>query len=342
MELLSHPRKGAMYMLPMRFLFHDQSLAETALSYWPHDAEQKSFGQRFRISANAVYPYVFQSNLHFLRLSPVVEKSEIMVAAELQFITHLLQSGFPALKPDLALDGENLVAISHQGQQYNVTSFAAVPGRQLSDMDLTPELLAGYGSALAQLHIHSSNFVPGKLRRPDCNNILDWIETSLQHDEEAAGAMAEVSLLRQAFGALPRGVADFGLIHYDFEPDNVFHDTRSGAFHVIDFDDCHYHWYAMDVVGVLAELEDQDGSSAFATDSAKHFLAGYRCLRDLPQELLEAEEIFRRYRALYGFTRVVRCLRDGVPSPQPDWMVSLRQRLNEIKTQRSRYFGQPL
>ena len=48
---------------------------------------------------------------------------------------------------------------------------------------------------------------------------------------------------------LPVSPAGYGLVHYDFEPDNVFYDGETC--HVIDFDDSMEHFYAIDLVQMI-------------------------------------------------------------------------------------------
>ncbi|HSL93783.1 MAG TPA: phosphotransferase [Bacillota bacterium] len=328
-------------MLPMRYLIHDQALAEAALQSWNHDDRQRGFGEGFRISANAVYPYFHSSTRHFLRISPLSEKAPELVAAELDFVSCMVRRGFPALQPDVTREGHSLILLEHHGEQYNVTSFAAVPGLALSDLELTPQLLKGYGRALAELHGHSAAYVTPDTRRPSYEDIIDWIESSLRRLEDEGRALSEADLLRDAFARLPKDGASFGMIHYDFEPDNVFYDPDTVSFHVIDFDDCHYHWYAMDVIVVMAELS-QTGDRALDEERVDLFLHGYRTTRALSEELLAAAEPFRRYRDLYGYTRIARCLNDSLPAPQPEWAVKLRRRLHDLKAKRGARFGQPI
>lgn len=69
--------------------------------------------------------------------------------------------------------------------------------------------------------------------------------------EQHGAALAEARLLRDYFAAMPATKVNFGLVHYDFEYDNVFYDSTSEECYAIDFDDAMYHWYAMDIEQAL-------------------------------------------------------------------------------------------
>ncbi|WMT41836.1 hypothetical protein RE628_05070 [Paenibacillus sp. D2_2] len=46
--------------------------------------------------------------------------------------------------------------------------------------------------------------------------------------------MAETRLLRDYFADVPVTKANFGLVHYDFEYDNVFYDSNSAVCYAIE------------------------------------------------------------------------------------------------------------
>ena len=69
--------------------------------------------------------------------------------------------------------------------------------------------------------------------------------------------------------SLPLSSSDYGVIHYDFEPDNVFYDEKDGTFSVIDFDDAICCWYALDVVRALDALDEviEDENKRFLVET---------------------------------------------------------------------------
>jgi len=51
---------------------------------------------------------------------------------------------------------------------------------------------------------------------------------------------------------LDRTRDNFGLIHFDFELDNLC--WEDALIQMLDFDDCAYHWYAADITYALRDL----------------------------------------------------------------------------------------
>ena len=64
----------------------------------------------------------------------------------------------------------------------------------------------------------------------------------------------ELDEVWQALNKLPQTSDTFGLIHYDFEPDNVFWDENNQHCTAIDFEDSMYHFFLVDLEQALDAL----------------------------------------------------------------------------------------
>jgi Ser/Thr protein kinase RdoA (MazF antagonist) len=153
-------------------------------------------------------------------------------------------------------------------------------------------------------------------------------------------ALGEAKKLRGYFSGLPRRKENFGLIHYDFEMDNVFYDETSRSIHVIDFDDVMQHWYMMDIVQALDSLE-REVSSKTASDPSTTFLAGYQSHFAIEEAIWAALPVFRRFGDLYRYTRITRALQETWDH-EPDWMVMLRKKLQPRLAKYAAVFGKEL
>ncbi len=85
--------------------------------------------------------------------------------------------------------------------------------------------------------------------------------------DEAAAVVREVT------AGLGAGREVVGLIHKDFEPDNLV--VSNGELHAIDFADCGWGWYLYDVAAALLPLREKPGYAGLE----RSFLAGYRRVR---------------------------------------------------------------
>ena len=99
----------------------------------------------------------------------------------------------------------------------------------------------------------------------------------------------------------------------------MFWDASSHHFSVIDFDDCLYGWYAMDVAQALNELDEEWTGP---------FLDGYRNTFPFTAEQEATLPLMRQYITLRSYARLKHCLSESVPTP-PKWMVNLRTMLEK-------------
>lgn len=137
--------------------------------------------------------------------------------------------------------------------------------------------------------------------------------------------LTEWAEVRQALGGLPQTRDSFGLVHYDFEPDNVFWDGESQSCAAIDFEDGMYHFFLVDVEQALDELTGIVPVH-WRSGAKDAFLRGYESVRALEPELDEKLRLMRRFCDLYSYARLLRSTAEQQPH-EPDWMVELRAKL---------------
>ena len=300
-------------MLKLIYLTENFDLARLALGHWPHDEDTLDARlQWFRISSNAVYPFDREGQLCFLRLTPAEEKSAAHIRAELDFLHYLAQADYPALRPIPADNGETLLLLHTPWGDWHACAFTGVPGKNLEDTPLMEEVLLQYGGALGQLH-RITMALDTPPARPTWQDVLAWCAPYLPEEH----LQAECAAVQEALSQLPKNPHTYGLVHYDFEPDNVFYD--GSRCHAIDFDDSMLHFYAIDLVQMLDELDEEHHAA---------FLKGYRA--SCPESGAKEADfpLMRRFRDLYSLARLRHALSE-IPSPQPDWMPQLVTLLQE-------------
>lgn len=312
-------------MLPLKYLFENYDLAREALKNWEHDEDtlDRMLAQ-FRISSNAIYPFCQNGGVCFLRLAPLEEKLEKNVRGEMEFIQYLLDRGYPALRPVPAKTGEVCLVLNTRWGRYYAAAFHRVGGVPLEDTDL--EMAEEYGRALGRLHSLASQFAP-ETKKWTHAEALDWTASVLSEYRAPDFAAAECAALKRELSALPAGPECYGLVHYDFELDNVFYDRERNACSVIDFEDGMYHWYALDVEQVFDSLEEELSGEALETAKSK-FIKGYREEHGYTREMDASRPLMRRFIDLYGYARLIRCVAEKFPD-EPAWMVELRGKLEK-------------
>lgn len=309
------------------------------LEHWEHDPESLHLFQYYRISSNAVYPFENKGRSQLLRFAPAAEKQKINILAELEFIAYLREHGYGVLEAVTSRTGSELMEAGTPWGPYYASVFKRVAGVQLGSSELSDHIVYKYGEALARLHQLSSQYKPVLPGRWTHKDVLEWILSVLAGFPREKAAEAEARLLGEYFAGMPVTSENYGLIHYDFELDNVFYDEDTDRIAAIDFDDAMYHWYAMDVEQALDSLEGE-----VAPEDYEHkkqiFLDGYSSCRALREEGPSLAAC-RRFADLYGYVRILRSAAEQGEN-EPEWMTVLRSRLDNACAARASRFGGPL
>lgn len=297
-------------------------LAKEALKLWPLESGETDF---FRASANFIWGFQAGDDRIFLRLSSRDERSHCQVQAELAFITWLAGQGMSVSVPFPSRSGRLTEKIFCHDQEYSAVVFPGVTGYSPEIGEMSSDQLFAWGRALGQLHNLSQGYIPLGQPRWSWRDQLNWVEeviSDLGPEPEAHGELARVRTWLQSLSQSPQ---DFGLIHYDFESDNLLWQPENG-WTIIDFDDSVYHWYVMDVVAALRDLDKLEAPQA--EQAYTLFIQGYQSVRPLNQELLEQQHFFRRAHTLLLYARVARSI-SGQINNEPEWSGQLRRRLEQ-------------
>jgi Ser/Thr protein kinase RdoA (MazF antagonist) len=324
-------------MMKLKHLFDNRALVYMILENWSYDRSHPEVLDQFRISSNAVYPFVCKSGVCFLRFSPDEERNPDDIRAELDFLAYLRINGYPAAETVLSKKGRDLETIDTPWGTYSAVVFKAVPGMRLDQIPLADDIIFKAGASLGQLHRLSTNYDPAASRRPDWHQRLDWAKDILSAFPDETNAREEEALLRRQLSELPITSDTFGLIHYDFEPDNLFYDECGDSIHTIDFDDAVYHWYVMDIVQAVESLKEELPEST-QEHTIQCFLDGYRSEKAIDESLLAPTPLFQRYTNLYSYVRILRVI-SGQLENEPEWMAGLRKHLDDLMICKKRLFG---
>ena len=256
---------GKEFMLKLKYMFENFELAKLALENWEHDADTlDEYLKYFRISSNAVYPFALKGRRHFLRLSPVEEKQRENLIGELEFLQYLQKAGYGAMKPVASKTGEMLLTLDTEWGAYYAAVFEGVAGISVEDTDYREEIMLAYGKALGQLHKLSLEYQPD-IKKWTYTDVLEWIKEVLEENQKQCPEkysvlekmLNEAEAVKQELAKLEQSKENFGLVHYDFEPDNVFYNEDDGSCWVIDFEDGMYHFFLVDLEQVLDALSGE-------------------------------------------------------------------------------------
>jgi Ser/Thr protein kinase RdoA (MazF antagonist) len=282
----------------------------------------------FRISANAIYPYSHNGKTFFLRFVPWDEKTENEMEKELGFIQYLSMKGLVVLEPALSKNGNYLLKKDTPWDEYLVCAFNRVAGIQLSKLDYNEEIIFCMGKTLGKLHKYSSEY--NYVQKESCFEIIEDIERFIKNKlkDNREILMREIEEIKNIFQKLPRNNSNFGLIHGDFELDNIFYDEKTKLCSIIDFGSSKYHWYIMDIELTLNNFKEEYPQNIFENIKTL-FINGYRTEYQINEEDLKLLPIFRRFDELCGYINL-KDVTEETWDNEPEWMIGLRKKLNGI------------
>lgn len=298
-------------MLKFKYLTENFQLARQALSLWKHDEEnldkQLSF---FRISSNAVYPFGFEGKLFFLRLSPVAEKDENNILCELEFLQFLSSKGLNVNLPVSSEKGKLLEKITFENEDWYACVLEGVLGKRTDDIRLGEQQLFLFGKTLGLLHSYSSQFKPEKPCK-SAEDMLTEIEEEIADEEK--DILEAFAKLKAEIAALPKTSQTFGVIHGDFQTDNLFYDKKTDKLSIIDFEDLHTNFFAYDVAVSLFELISESKTFLSAKKIQKAFLRGYSESCEVPSP--EQLSLLYRFSLFYKYATLEKVLYENSPKP---------------------------
>lgn len=317
-------------MLKLKYLFENFDLARKCVEMYDFDvASLDEMLNYFRISSNAVYPFRSGSDtkkVQFLRLSPIAEKPTADVISEVHIINWLCEHGFPAMKPVPMKNGKLVETVSTEWGDYNVSCFERVQGEDLESIEGTLEIARGYGRSLGRLHTLLKDY-PSANERGDYTDVLNTTEKRLKLFGAPEFMLKELENVRSELAALPITKDNFGIVHFDYEPDNVFYDSETGIFGAIDFDDAMNCWFALDIQRAIDAMDDVV-DEADEEAACAEFIAGYReeCM------LTDADEatipLMRRMIMLKDYATLKYVMSEPI-ADEPDWLIELKVKLTK-------------
>lgn len=217
-----------------------------------------------------------------LRISPPdPDASEEALAATLAFIDYLAQGGVSVPAPLRSCNGRLIEPVQAEGERHLAMAFEKAPGilgEELSFEVWNPARYAHLGRSVGRMHARAAAYRPAShaLERPH------WHQSGNCFNQDAS-ALEDALLQRrqQAVAAVqdfPRHPAGYGLIHADLHGGNFLFDLERERITILDFDDCVYGWYAMDIAMSVLDfcvLTPQAEKEDFAAAFLRSYLSGY-------------------------------------------------------------------
>jgi Ser/Thr protein kinase RdoA (MazF antagonist) len=302
----------------------ESDLADKLLLYWEHDPERARY---WRASANFIFFFKRLGQDYVLRFNHASERTTVTIQAEIDYVNELAGKGIRVAKPIRSVASNYVESVVTAHGVFHAVVFEVLAGKQINLKDLTPNQFAGWGKALGELHSVTTHYSqPG---RPTWEEHLALVSEILPADEKAA--LQALDWLKMQLEQLAMNEQIFGLIHFDFELDNIVWNGEQPG--IIDFDDSARYWFVADIAFALRDLfRDSADEVNLQDESYLHFIRGYEGVRSIDQEELKLIPLFLRMHNLIAFAKLYRAMTPTNPAGEPPWMAELRSKL-ETKMQ---------
>jgi Ser/Thr protein kinase RdoA (MazF antagonist) len=294
-------------------------VAERILERWEHEPGSARF---FRSSANFVYLLRTAGRRHFLRFADSAERSRGAVEAESELVDWLGGAGIRVARPVRSRNGRFVETVATNLGVFHAVVFVGLDGDRLEIGDLDESRFQAWGAALGGLHAALKRYSgAGGAARSTWQDHLAFVAEHIPVSE--AAVRRELDRVASTLHALPMQSDSYGLIHFDFELDNLC--WRDHVIGSLDFDDCAHYWHVADIAFALRDLFE-DGVD-LDHPSLRAFVRGYSTACPLDERLLTTLPVFLRLAKLMSYARLARALDLPLDPEHPDWLTALNLRL---------------
>lgn len=295
-------------------------VAEQIMKNWDYDEGELYY---YRASANFVFLIKKEGQVHYLRFHEVAEKPISQLESERNILHYLKDGTVNVAQPLLSKNNQYIEVVETNAGFFSSMVFEGIPGKQMETEELLDKQFYLWGRSLGMLH-EKLKMIPKEYssKRPTYENHLQWIDSHLPIDD--LPAREEMLRIKEWTGTLRKTPENFGIIHFDFELDNLrWNEDLIGAF---DFDECVGNWYVADIVFALRDVLKvmEDIENPFV----KEFLNGYTTVTHLDENYLYQLEGFLRMHQLYSYTRIQRSVDIPKSKDHPEWLRTLREKLD--------------
>ncbi|MGG0934985.1 phosphotransferase [Brevibacillus centrosporus] len=308
------------------------AVAKSLIQNWEHDEGTLMF---WRASSNFVYAFEHKQEKYFLRFSYDQENSFEQITAELEFMKYLKSNHYPCVSPILSVNEKYIETVQNSERTYFAVVFSSAKGITLNE-NITEVQCEDWGRSLASLHQLSRVYEPSDTKRSNWQDILQKINDMLQRYPEEKEAIEELDILTERLQSFPISNSNYGLIHYDFQLDNIFYAENNRAFSVIDFDDAVYSWYAHDIVTALDDFLGDDMN--LDNSQVKSFLKGYYSVIPLSNDDINQFPYFQRLMKLYRFSKLLWSLEGSEVADAPKWLDDVKLKFARVRDNLRREF----
>ncbi|MFD5556852.1 phosphotransferase enzyme family protein [Streptomyces sp. NPDC127068] len=255
----------------------------------------------------------------YLRFVPASSRAFDRLEGVAELMDRLADRGTAVVRPLRTTSGERVATVETPTGTVRAMCVPAAPGEETEADDLSRDRARCWGALLAEVHDRSVDLGGGL---PDFHAALPRAGELFGDDTALVGA---VETLCAHLAELPRDPARYGVVHGDFELDNLaWRGDRATAF---DFDEAARSWYAADIASAVRDLTTAgEAGSARHAERLDAFVTGYRTVRPLSDDDLALLPLFTAANAALGLVGLHGVL-DAPDDGREDKLSELRRNL---------------
>jgi len=230
-------------------------VADAAVARWGRPPGSALF---WRSSARHVFVVLDESGTRreaYLRLAPDRVLGREVIETVTAVNAALAAHGLDVVRPVPSVDGRFVESVDTAEGVFHAVLVTAAAGEQLDVDALTEARARAWGTALARFHRIGAAVLTGGVAADGLTALPDGltrlrVTVPLLDGDPPVARAARVVLERAE--AMPRDQGCYGLVHLDFELDNLTWSAETPV--VFDLDEMERSWYAADLASAVRDL----------------------------------------------------------------------------------------
>lgn len=268
----------------------------------------------------------------FLRFVPAELRAEDALLRPAKLLTALSSAGHPVVSPVVSGAGRLVETLETPTGTVHAAAVTAAPGEEWEPDTLSEDQSWAWGAALARFHAdaapHSGIFLDpdnfGGAANQRGRATSPFITLANLKDDPRLARAGEA--LAAEWATLPRVPAQNGVLHGDFELDNLRWD--GDAVSIFDLDEARLGRFAEDIASALRDMVGQDYGNPSHPAQVASFLDGYGSVRTLHEDETALLPICMASNAARDLLQGAGVLDvDSAAGDSPSWLPDLRSSL---------------
>jgi Ser/Thr protein kinase RdoA (MazF antagonist) len=279
-----------------------------------------------------VYGFARGDKNYVLRLMPPSADTDLeRQRAILAWMAHLAANGASVPGPLPSQRGNLVEVISSPDGDWLAVAFTQAGGILSEELSLDQwddRQFQMLGGSIARTHAIARNYVPSSEEshhdwERGGNLFGDQIQNEPWLNERQSRILEQIR-------SLPKTADAYGLIHCDLHFGNFFLDLPGQKITLIDFDDCAYGWFVMDIAVLLFDIlvlyTDSD-KDEYGRYFLRNLLTGYLAENPLSNYWLEQLPIFLKLLEINVYDMVAKSYPDDADEWVMKFMSGRKERL---------------